>query len=64
MAYVPLVEHPKGVVPKLAARYARRRFGRDVEPVGAASHHSGVLVASGLVETAAEQGLAQAGPRT
>ena len=45
MAYVPLVENPKGVVPKLAAQYARRRFGRDVEPVGAASHHSGVLVA-------------------
>ncbi len=32
MAYVPLVEHPKGVVPKLAARYGKRRFGRDVEP--------------------------------
>ena len=56
MAYVPLVEHPKGVVPKLAAQYARRRFGRDVEPVGAASHHSGVLVAGGLLETAAEKG--------
>ena len=56
MAYVPLVENPKGVVPKLAAQYARRRFGRDVEPVGAASHHSGVLVAGGLLETAAEKG--------
>jgi alkylhydroperoxidase family enzyme len=55
-AYVPLVQHPKGVVPKLAARYARRRFGRDVEPVGAASHHSGVLVAGGLFETAADKG--------
>jgi len=56
MASVPLVEHPKGVVPRLAARYAKRRFGRDVEPVGAASHHSGVLVASGLLETAAQRG--------
>jgi alkylhydroperoxidase family enzyme len=56
MAYVPLVENPKGVVPKLAAQYARRRFGRDVEPVGAASHHSGVLVAGGLLETAADKG--------
>ena len=56
MANVPLVEHPKGVIPRLTARYARRRFGRDVEPLGAAFHHSGVLVASGLVETAAGRG--------
>ncbi len=56
MAYVPLVENPEGVVPKLAARYARRRFGRDVEPVGAASHHSGLLVPDGLLETAADKG--------
>jgi AhpD family alkylhydroperoxidase len=56
MAYVALVEHPKGIVPRLAARYARRRFGRKVEPVGAASHHAGVLVASGLLETAAQRG--------
>ena len=56
MAYVPLVEHPKGVIPRLAARYAKRRFGRSVEPVAAASHHSGVLVASGLLETAVQRG--------
>ena len=56
MAQVALVTHPKGLVPKLATRYARRRFGRDVEPAMAASHHSGVLVAAGLLETAAGRG--------
>ena len=57
MANVPLVEHPEGRRSRSWLRsYARRRFGRDVEPVGAASHHSGVLVASGLVETAADSG--------
>jgi hypothetical protein len=56
MAYVKLVDRPKGLVPRLAVRYARWRFGRNVEPVGAASHHSGVLIAAGLVETAAERG--------
>jgi len=55
MANVKLVERPRGLVPRLAAAYGRRRFGRDVEPVQAASHHSGVLVAAGLVETAAEK---------
>lgn len=53
MAYVNLVAHPRGLVPRLAAIYGRRRFGRAVEPVQAASHHRGVLVAAGLVETAA-----------
>ena len=56
MANVPLVDQPKGLVPRLAFAYGRRRMGRDVEPVQAASHHSGVLVAAGLVETAAEKG--------
>jgi alkylhydroperoxidase family enzyme len=56
MAYVNLVEHPRGLLPRLAAAYGRRRFGRAVEPVQAASNHRGVLVAAGLVETAAERG--------
>jgi alkylhydroperoxidase family enzyme len=56
MANVPLVDHPRGLIPRIASWYGRRRFGRDVEPVQAASHHSGVLVAAGLVETAAEMG--------
>ncbi len=56
MANVQLLDHPKGVVPRVASSYARRRFGRDVEPVAAAAHHSGVLVAAGLMETVAEKG--------
>jgi alkylhydroperoxidase family enzyme len=56
MANVELVERPRALIPRLAAAYGRRRFGRDVEPVQAASHHSGVLVAAGLMETAAEKG--------
>lgn len=56
MANVSLVEHPKGLIPRIAGGYSRRRFGRDVEPVQAAAHHSGVLVAAGLLETAAEKG--------
>jgi len=56
MAHVTLVEHPRRVIPRLALRYARRRFGAAVEPVTATAHHSGVLVAMGALETAAERG--------
>jgi len=56
MAHVTLEEHPTGVVARLAAFYSKRRFGRPVEPEMAAAHHSGVLVAMGAVETAAEIG--------
>jgi len=56
MAHVTLVEHPAGLVPKIAARYSRHRFGQDVEPVMAASHHAGVLVAMGALEAAADRG--------
>jgi hypothetical protein len=33
MAHVELVERPTRMVPRFALRYARRRFGRPVEPV-------------------------------
>jgi alkylhydroperoxidase family enzyme len=56
MAHVPLEEHPKGAVPRLATRYTKRRFGQMVEPTEAAAHHSGVLVAMGLLETAVHRG--------
>lgn len=56
MANVKLIEQPKGLVPRLAVRYGRKRFGRDVEPLQAALHHRGVLIAAGLTETAAEKG--------
>jgi alkylhydroperoxidase family enzyme len=56
MANVQLTQDPKGLVPKMAAVWGKRRFGKSVEPLEAASHHSGVLIAAGLVETAAERG--------
>jgi alkylhydroperoxidase family enzyme len=56
MAHVPLHEHPRGVVPRVATGYTNRRFGQTVEPLQAAAHHSGVLVAMGAMETAAQFG--------
>lgn len=56
MANVQLVDKANGLIPKFALRYSRRRFGRVVEPAAAAAHHSGVLVAMGALETAAERG--------
>jgi alkylhydroperoxidase family enzyme len=56
MAHVPLISEPKGVVQRLAHRYTSRRFGQMVEPTAAASHHSGVLVAMGVLETAVQFG--------
>jgi alkylhydroperoxidase family enzyme len=63
MAHVTLIDRPTGLVAKLAHRYSRRRFGRAVEPVMAASHHAGVLVAMGALETAAERGWKRLDPR-
>ena len=56
MAHVTLEKEARGVIPRLARRYTRRRFGQMVEPTAAASHHSGVLVAMGVLETAVEMG--------
>jgi alkylhydroperoxidase family enzyme len=56
MAHVTLETEPKGVIPRMARSYTKRRFGQMVEPSAAASHHSGVLVAMGLLETAAALG--------
>jgi alkylhydroperoxidase family enzyme len=51
MAYVTLVSRPKGLLRRYAWRYSRKTFGKVVEPVQAAAHHSGVLMASGALET-------------
>ena len=56
MAHVQLSDKADRLIPKIALRYSRRRFGRVVEPVAAAAHHSGVLLAMGALETAAERG--------
>jgi alkylhydroperoxidase family enzyme len=56
MPHVPLQQRPKGIVHRLARRYTRHRFGQMVQPAEAASHHSGVLVAMGSLETAVQLG--------
>jgi alkylhydroperoxidase family enzyme len=56
MATVTLIERPSGLIARCAALYARRRFGQAVEPAMAASHHGGVLVAMGALETVVERG--------
>jgi alkylhydroperoxidase family enzyme len=56
MATVPLQNDRKGVIPRVARRYAKRKFGQAVDPAAAASHHSGVLIAMGALETAVEKG--------
>jgi alkylhydroperoxidase family enzyme len=56
MAHVPLLLNPRGIVPRLAGRYTKRRFGQMVEPTAAASHHPGVLVAMGGLETVVQFG--------
>lgn len=56
MAHVPLHDEPKGIVARLARAYTRRRFGQMVEPAAAASHHAGVLIAMGGLETTVQFG--------
>jgi alkylhydroperoxidase family enzyme len=56
MAHVPLDEKTKGLIPRIARSYGERKFGQLVDPLVAASHHSGVLVAMGALETAVEKG--------
>jgi alkylhydroperoxidase family enzyme len=56
MAHVPLLNEGGGKIARLARSYSQRRFGRMVEPTAAASHHPGVLVAMGSLETAVQRG--------
>ncbi len=63
MAHVTLIDQPRTLVGRLSSLYSRWRFGRDVEPVMAAAHHSGVLVAAGAIETAAELGWRRLDPK-
>src|SRR3954466_9558613 len=51
MAHVTLVSRPKGLLQRYAWRYSRKMFGHVVEPVQASAHHTGVLMASGALET-------------
>jgi alkylhydroperoxidase family enzyme len=56
VAHVPLEHETKGFIPRVARIYTKRKFGQVVDPLLAASHHSGVLVAMGALETVAEKG--------
>lgn len=56
MPYIALVEEPRGLLGRMAFAWGRRKFGRDVQPLQAAAHHKGLLLASGAVETIAERG--------
>jgi alkylhydroperoxidase family enzyme len=51
MAYVTLVDKPKGLLQRYAWRYSRKTFGRVPEPTKALAVHRGVLMASGALET-------------
>jgi alkylhydroperoxidase family enzyme len=62
VAHIELVDNPKGIIARLSFRYAKRRFGRMVEPVEAAAHHSGVLISMGALETAVQMGLKKLDP--
>jgi alkylhydroperoxidase family enzyme len=53
VAHISLVDEPRGLLRRYAWRYSRRTFGRVVDPVRVAAHHSGVLLAAGAVETVA-----------
>jgi alkylhydroperoxidase family enzyme len=57
-----LQDDRKGIIPRVARGYAKRRFGQAVDPAAAASHHSGVLVAMGVLETAVEKGWGKLDP--
>ncbi|MFN2537115.1 MAG: carboxymuconolactone decarboxylase family protein [Mycobacteriales bacterium] len=54
MAYVPLDPHPRSRVARALLSYARRKYG-DLQPVAAAANHTGVLLASGVLETVVEK---------
>jgi len=63
MPYIALVEEPRGLLGRVSFRWGRRKFGKDVQPLQAAAHHNGLLLASGAVETIAERGWKALDPR-
>jgi hypothetical protein len=56
MAHIRLIARPRGVLRRYVWRSSRRAFGSVAEPVRAAAHHGGVLLAAGAVETVAARG--------
>jgi AhpD family alkylhydroperoxidase len=54
MTRIPL-DPPASVLNRLVGWVARRRFGADLNPVGVAGHHAGVLVTTSLFELGVER---------
>ena len=55
MARIPLDTAKTSLMARLAARFTRRRLGREVDPVSAWSHHTGVLLTLLRLETRVER---------
>lgn len=55
MANIVLAQRPRSLLGRLAFWYSRRRYGQVLDPLRAASRHTGVLMAMGAVELAAER---------
>jgi AhpD family alkylhydroperoxidase len=55
MALVPLPDAPAGLLNRYAIRSAAKKFGTVPDPLKAASHHAGVLMAVGAEETLVEK---------
>ncbi len=50
MARIPLATSDEGLLARLAAWYSNRKYGKVVEPLGAMSHHRGVLATISVME--------------
>jgi AhpD family alkylhydroperoxidase len=52
---VRLVEEPRGMLQRYAWRFSKKKFGVVPDPVRAAAHHGGVLMAGGAMEMVVEK---------
>lgn len=52
---VPMIDQPKGMLQRYAWRYSKKLMGVIGDPVRAIANHSGVLMASGALETVADK---------
>lgn len=62
MAYIQLLEHPRGALRQFAWWQSRRMMGDVVDPVRAAARHTGVLVTMGAMEMTVARGWRQLDP--
>jgi alkylhydroperoxidase family enzyme len=52
---VPLIDEPRGLLRRYAWRFSKKKFGTIADPLRAAAHHTGVLMASGAMETVVDK---------